>query len=253
MTAPTLMEEKLAQVFDRRQAVVLAEVIREAYSDLVRTSDFNELKAIVRDLALAQKELAEAQKRTEMRVEELAEAQKRTEIRVEELAEAQKELTEAQKELAQAQKRTELALQRLSRQVGGLSDRLGGDLEDTAYIVIHDVLEREYGWKVEPLRRDYLRWNGHEVELDLVGRAHDPRHPERVITILGETKFNLTLKEVRRFARKVERVRAALAGECFPVCFCYRARPEVREAVRELGFHLIFSYGHLIPPVPPGD
>jgi hypothetical protein len=27
----------------------------------------------------------------------------------------------------------------------------------------------------------------------------------------------------------------------------------VREAVRELGFHLIFSYGHLIPPVPPGD
>jgi hypothetical protein len=200
------MEEKLAQVFDRRQAVVLAEVIREAYSDLVRTSDFNELKAIVRDLALAQKELAEAQK-----------------------------------ELAQAQKRTELALQRLSRQVGGLSDRLGGDLEDTAYIVIHDVLEREYGWKVEPLRRDYLRWNGHEVELDLVGRAHDPKHPDRVITILGETKFNLTLKEVRRFARKVERVRAALAGECFPVCFCYRARPEVREAVRELGFHLIFS------------
>jgi len=231
MTAPTLMEEKLAQVFDRRQAVVLAEVIREAYSDLVRTSDFNELKAIVRDVALAQKELAEAQKRTEIRVEELA---------------------QAQKELAQAQKRTELALQRLSRQVGGLSDRLGGDLEDTAYIVIHDVLEREYGWKVEPLRRDYLRWNGHEVELDLIGRAHDPKHPDRVITILGETKFNLTLKDVRRFARKVERVRAALAGECFPVCFCYRARPEVREAVRELGFHLIFSYGHLIPPVPPG-
>ncbi len=225
MTAPTLMEEKLAQVFDRRQAVVLAEAIREAYGDLVRTSDFNELKAIVRDVALAQRELAEAQK-------ELAQAQMRTERRVEELAEAQK--------------RTELALQRLSRQVGGLSDRLGGDLEDTAYIVIHDVLEREYGWKVEPLRRDYLRWNGHEVELDLIGRAHDPSHPERVITILGEVKFNLTLKEVRRFARKVEQMRAALAGEFFPVCFCYRARPEVREAVRKLGFYLIFSYGHML-------
>jgi Holliday junction resolvase-like predicted endonuclease len=80
-------------------------------------------------------ELAEAQKRTEARVEELAEAQKRTEARVEELAEAQKrtekrvdrleialnELAEAQKrtearveELAEAQKRTEARVEELA-------------------------------------------------------------------------------------------------------------------------------------------
>ena len=45
----------------------------------VQRADFEDLKAIVRDLAKSQHELAEAQKRTEHRVEELVEAQKRTE------------------------------------------------------------------------------------------------------------------------------------------------------------------------------
>ncbi len=66
-------------------------------------------------------ELAEAQKRTEARVEELAEAQKRTEKRVDRLEIAINELTEAQKrtekrveELAEAQKRTEARVEELA-------------------------------------------------------------------------------------------------------------------------------------------
>jgi myosin heavy subunit len=121
--------------FTPNQARVLASAITQAYQDLVKTSDFNELKEIVRDLGEAQKrteikveELTEAQKRTETRMEELAEAQMRTETRMEELAEAQKrtetrmeELTEAQKrtetrmeELAEAQKRTETRMEELA-------------------------------------------------------------------------------------------------------------------------------------------
>ena len=50
----------------------------------VSREDFSELKDVVRNLA-------QAQERTEIRVEELAEAQKRTENRVEELAQAQEE------------------------------------------------------------------------------------------------------------------------------------------------------------------
>jgi len=88
MIAPVNVKQRLAHAFDEQQATILAEVIHEAYSDLVRTSDFNELKEIVRDLAVSQQ-------RTEQRVEELATAQQRTEV----------------------------ALQKLSRQVGGLSDR----------------------------------------------------------------------------------------------------------------------------------
>jgi len=102
---------------------------------IVNKDDFDDLRGIVRELAEAQKRteiqmggLTEAQKRTEIRMEELAEAQKRTEIRMEELTEAQKrteirmeELTEAQKrteirmeELAEAQKRTEIRMEELA-------------------------------------------------------------------------------------------------------------------------------------------
>jgi uncharacterized phage infection (PIP) family protein YhgE len=116
----------------------LKDVLLTFLEDIQNTAtktDFNELKDIVRDLAvkvgelsIAQKELTESQNRTEKRVEELAESQNRTEKRVEELAEAQKELTEsqnrtekrveelaeAQKELTESQNRTEKKVEELA-------------------------------------------------------------------------------------------------------------------------------------------
>jgi len=88
--------------------------------------DFSELKGITKDLA-------QAQQRTELRVKELAQAQQRTELRVE--------------ELAQAQQRTERELRMLARQVGGLSERLGGSLEDLSYDVLPACLEKYYDHK----------------------------------------------------------------------------------------------------------
>jgi hypothetical protein len=32
----------------------------------------------------------------------------------------------------------------------------------------------------------------------------------------------------------------------FPVCFCYRARPEVEQRLHELDIRLVFSYGRLL-------
>ncbi|HID55338.1 TPA: hypothetical protein EYP37_02325 [Candidatus Poribacteria bacterium] len=192
--------------------------------------------------------LAQAQARTEERVtrleaavEKLAQAQARTEERV-------TRLEEVVERLVQAQARTEKALQNLAKQVGGLSDTVGGDIEDIAYIVVHDVLMREYGWKVGPLERSWQRWDGKEVEINLFGQATDPKHPDRRIWIVGEAKHNLTLREIRRFARQVEQARRNLDGEVFPVCFCYRARPEVQDRIRSEGMYLIFSYGKLVPP-----
>lgn len=100
----------------------------ERLKDFVTKKEFNELKEIVRELAEAQKrteqrleELVEAQKRTEQRVEELAEAQKRTERKVEELTEAQRRseerisrLEQVVEELAEAQKRTEQRMEELA-------------------------------------------------------------------------------------------------------------------------------------------
>ena len=208
--------------------------------------------------------LAEAQARTEERVgqletrmdrveaalERLAEAQARTEARVGRLEAALDRLAEAQArteaqvgQLAQAQARTEAALQQLARQVGGLSDTVGGDIEDIAYIVLYDVLKRELGWEVGVLERTWQQWNGELEEINVFGRATDPTQPERTIWIVGEAKHNLTLREAERFAQQVERARQRLVGEVYAVCFAYRARPEVRARLRELGIPLLFSYG----------
>jgi multidrug efflux pump subunit AcrA (membrane-fusion protein) len=196
--------------------------------------------------------LAEAQARTEERVDRLAAAQERTEARLDRvelalarLSEAQAHLETAVADLAKAQARTEKAVERLARQVGGLSETVGGDIEDIAYIVIHDVLGREFGWKVGVLERAWQRWDGRVEEINIFGQANDPAHPGRTIWIVGEAKHNLTLKQVERFARLVERARQHLAGEVFPVCFCYRARPEVQERLQELGIRLVFSYGRM--------
>lgn len=268
------MTREFELVFEHRQAVVLSKMITAAYTDLVKTGDFNELKAIVGRLAEAQErtelrmeELAEAQERTEHRVEELAEAQKRTEHRVEELAEAQKRTEQRVEELADAQERTEQrvgelsvaqtrtednltkltqAVDRLAKQVGGLSNAFGGDIEDIAYIVIHDVLQREFGWKVDVLQRQWQTWGKEPEEVNIFGQAIDPAHPEHPIWIVGEAKYNLTTKEVEKFLDQLGRARLHLSGEILPVCFCYRARPEVQEMIRDADVRLVFSYGKLV-------
>ncbi|HEX29184.1 TPA: hypothetical protein ENG04_03795 [Candidatus Poribacteria bacterium] len=220
------------------------------------------LEEAMEKLAQAQAQAEERITRLEAAIEKLAQAQARTEERVTGLEEAMEKLAQAQarteervtgleaavEKLAQAQARTEKALQNLAKQVGGLSDTVGGDIEDIAYIVVHDVLRREYGWKVGPLERSWQRWDGKEVEVNLFGQATDPAHPDRRIWIVGEAKHNLTLKEVRKFVRQVTRARRNLEGEVFPVCFCYRARPEVQDRIRSEGIYLVFSYGKLVSP-----
>jgi hypothetical protein len=178
------------------------------------------------------------------------------------LEEALARLAEAQAQAEERIARLERLMEQMTRQVGALSDVIGGDLEDAAYIVIHDTFTRELGWKVDVLERTFLRWDNHELEVDIMGRAYDPARPKYEIWIVGEAKYNITVGEVERFAKKLPLISEYLTrqGEekkerlIVPVCFCYRARPEVRERIYDLGFHLVFSYGRVIwgkggPPV----
>ena len=126
------MTRRFARVFAPEQATVLAETIHDAYADLVKTSDFNELKEIMRGLAQAQSrtesrmgELTQAQGRTESRMEELAQAQGRTESRMEELAQAQGRTESRMEELAQAQGRTESRMEELAHSQQELAQAQG--------------------------------------------------------------------------------------------------------------------------------
>jgi hypothetical protein len=270
------LQKNLEQAFEPRAAQVLVNVfeqVLEARNGYVTRDDFRDLKQTVSELAAAQtrteeavkvltekqarteeavKVLTEKQARTEEAVKVLAEKQARTEEAVKVLAEKQAQTEEAVKllavqteALAAAQANTEKALQQLARQVGGLSDTVGGDIEDIAYIVLHDVLKREFGWEVGILERSWQTWDGEAEEVDVFGQASDPAHPERRIWIVGEAKHNITMKEVERFVKQVGRARQHLTGDVFPVCFCYRVRPEVKARIKEAGLRLVFSYGKL--------
>jgi len=164
-----------------RKAVIEMAFLVQDYHDLVRllaahpewraelrqivlSDELLTLPEVVRELAEAQRrtetrveELAEAQRRTETRVEELAEAQRRTEARVEELAEAQRRTEARVEELAEAQRRTEARVEELTTDVRALTlsvrdltaivrDLAGAlrQMQDRLGSVIGDLLELRY-------------------------------------------------------------------------------------------------------------
>ena len=126
----------------------------------------------------------------------------------------------------------------------------GGDIEDAAASVIYAVLTQDLGWRVDTLSRSWQAWDGRPMEIDLFGRAEDPAHPGQPIWIVGEAKINLTARQVDRFATLAARARRHLSGRVFPLCFCYRARPEVQQRVVDSGLNLVFSFGRLVPAAP---
>ncbi|MFQ6058561.1 MAG: hypothetical protein ACE5MB_06770 [Anaerolineae bacterium] len=210
----------------------------------VTREDFNAL----RDAVL---ELAQAQARTEARLEELAQAQARTEAHLEELAQAQTELAEAQarteaqmKELAQAQTRTEEALHQLARQVGTLGENIGFGLEDIARVVLPGYLERHYGLKLEgplgaELGRKIFDVEGYWVELNLYGEG--VRDGRKVI-VLGEAKSRIHGREVEKFARDVALVEPLMKGEIMRVMFGFYIHPTAMEEAEKRQILLVASY-----------
>jgi DNA repair exonuclease SbcCD ATPase subunit len=278
--SPLKIFEELSETMDPAAARKLASIIDSMYQDLKQTvtrADFEELKGVVRELAEAQKrteqrldslvarveELAEAQKRTEQRldslaarVEELAEAQKRTEARLEELVEAQKRteqrldsLAARVEDLAEAQKRTEESVRALAdllndtnKQLGGLSMTVGYQLEDRAYRFLPGLLRRDFDIELEePLRRDYLSdRRGRDIEVNILGLA---RQGGRQVLIVGESKAQLSKREVDRFLG--QRVAAVDSGgrEIFPVIIAYMgAERGVAEYGREKGVAVYYTY-----------
>jgi len=215
------MVRKFRTVFDRQQSEVLAEVVTAAYTDLVKTSDFNELKSIV-------KELAEAQRRTEQRVEELA---------------------EAQKELAEAQRQTQVDIQTLTKRlgdlattVGGIGNTLGYALENEAYRLLPALLKEKYGLEMtERFVRTYVG----EVEINIFGKA---RRNGKEVLIVGETKTRLDERRAKKglweqLSKKIEAVKEMYPDiEIVPLIITHHARPGALKEAEEQGILVVQSF-----------
>ena len=184
----------------------------------VGRSEFNELKEVVRDLA-------EAQKRTEQRIEKLTEAQERTEQRVEELA-------HSQGKLAEAQERTEASVRALAddqkdirKQLGGLAMTVGYGIEDQLIPHLKAFAQREFGIEVTLVdRRNVIYPDGAYDEVNLFAEGAKDGLP---FFLIGECKAQPGKKDFDRFDKMIERLRTLLPGEIQPFLVGYHFTPQV--------------------------
>lgn len=218
------MREMLLEGFPEPQADLMARVFVSAHDELVTKAEFNELTGVTRELADAQRELAEAQR-------ELAEAQTRTERRVDQLAEAQA--------------RTEWAVKDLAKQVGGLSNALGGSLEDFACDLVPEMLEKYWQMEVRSAGPEELLIGRSYREIDVVVRGTIAGKP---VTVVCEVKATVSRKEVDGFLAIVERYRALHPDDDIrPLFFGYKADRKARERIVAEGASMVFTRGVILP------
>ena len=216
MLNPFKIYENLKVTFGDEQAKALASVIGEVYENLaniVTKSDFNELKEVVR-------ELAEAQKRTELKVEELAEAQKRTEetvrILVLDVSELKSDMKEVKKDIKDVKK-----------QMGGLSMDVGYGIEDKYLFLMEDFAFHQYEIKISGAERKFIHYpdgKTDEVNLYMEGEQKGKR-----VYLIGEAKAQPGKKDIDQFAARLERLRGYFKAEVKGFMIGYLFHPEVEE------------------------
>ncbi len=232
-----LVEELPAEL--RFSMMKIIDQLRGEFSDRATKSDFNRLEDIVSALGDKMLELAEAQKRTELRVEELAEAQKRTELRVEELAEAQKRTELRVEELAEAQKRTEETLgevvkkqDRMAKELGGLSNSFGYFLEDEAIASLPDILKKKKGIDIQVMDRRYIVYaDGKDDEINVYGEGLENG---KKVYVIGESKSQFGKKDADRFQKLIQRVSGHVRAKIYPLIITHSAHPTVEAYAKKI-------------------
>jgi len=140
---------KMTDTLKREIIKIVDERIREVH---ITRDDFSELKDIV-------KELAEAQKNSELRLTRL-------EKTVEELAEAQKKTEQAIQKLTQEQIK-------MKEEIEGLSHTVGYRLEDEAMKSLPELLKQDFEVEVVgSLKRDYIEIGRNKyIEVNIFGNG----------------------------------------------------------------------------------
>jgi hypothetical protein len=147
--------------------------------------------------------------------------------------------------LTDAQKGTELAVTDLAKQVGGLANSLGGSLEDFACDLVPEILEKRWRLRVTSAEPEEIDAGRGSRELDLVVRGTIDGRP---VMIVCEVKSAVTAKEVERFMKVIDWLRAAHPDQDIRgLFFGYRADREAREAILSAGAAMVFTRGVIIP------
>ncbi len=236
------MKERLKVAFDEKQAELLAEIIYKSYENLVKVSDFSELKEIVRELAEAQKRTEERLNKLTERVDQLTERLDQLTLRVDQLVEAQRKTEEEIRALTEQVKNLAIGLDRANKQIGGLANTIGYTLENEAIKALPKILKRDYKLNVRgKLKRTFVldRYGGY-IEVNIFGEAFKNRTK---YTIVGESKSQLSKNDVDDFIiRKIERLEKVFP-KIFPVLVTHMiSEPDVEEYAKGKGISIFYSY-----------
>lgn len=218
------IENKLKRAFPEEQSGVLVELLSDIKAlterDLVRASDFNELKEIVR---------------------ELAEAQRRTEERLGRLETVVTTMADAQRSMEQALEKLVVGLTNTRADLGGLQRSFGYMLENEAYRSLPAIMQKRFGVEVKErfLRKYFMLSDGTEVEINVLGKGL--KNGDEV-TIIGEAKSILEGKDVDRFLDVLEGLKQVVSGQVLRIFVTHSARPSVEKFATDNRIQVIYTY-----------
>jgi hypothetical protein len=159
--------------------------------------------------------------RLENIVANLAEAQERTEKRMEQLIEVQESMKE---------------------ELGGLGTNIGYTLENEAFKKLLELLKKDFGIQVKQrLKRTYVRdIDGKSMEVNIFGQGEKDG---KEITIIGESKAQLSKKKVNHFVQEnTRRLQGVYPGIFLVMVTHMITAPGVDDYVKKKGIALYYSY-----------
>jgi len=94
--------------------------------------------------------------------------------------------------------------------------------------------------EVEELRREFLKVDGEEVEVNLYGEG---LRGGVKVTVIGEVKSRIYSDDVSGFhERVVAKARRMVEGEALGLVFGYLAHPSAKRRAEELGLYAVAAY-----------
>jgi hypothetical protein len=138
------------------------------------------------------------------------------------------------------------AIANLAKQVGGLSNAVGANLEDFACELVPELLEKYWRFVTVSAGPEEITTADRLCrEFDVVVRGTIDGRP---VTVLCETKATVSTTEVVKFLRIVDKVREAHPGDDIrPLFFGYKANAATRTLITQSNAAMIFTRGVMIP------
>lgn len=119
----------------------------------------------------------------------------------------------------------------MQKEIGGLSNTIGYELEDSLYPLLTKVLKEDIRVVIEgDLKRTFIQHDEEEDEVNIYGQG---KLNGRKVYIVGESKAQIGKGDIRDFVRMLKRLSRHIREEILPILVCYSVHPKLEAYIRE--------------------